>query len=142
MAVAVVQTGLDLGGVPLMVQLEQPVQDLLPHRRPDRVPGPLPRVMEPMVQPGREQVIPPVSPHHSLINTSVNLPQLSNVRVGAALIMHEVVGRRQSRLPGEHQIPSEPIKPTAGFPHLNCDSWKWKGFKHIGKRISKVAFHR
>lgn len=82
-AALVVQPGLDLGGVPLMVQLKQPVQDFLPNRRPNRVPNPLPRLMEPMIQPAGEQVIPPIRPHHSLVDRPVNLPQFGYVRVGA-----------------------------------------------------------
>ena len=85
-----------------MVQFEQTVQDFLPHHRADRVPGALPRVMEPMVQPSREQVIPPVSPHHGLIDSPVDLPQFGNVRIGAALVVHEVVGSGQPSLPGQH----------------------------------------
>lgn len=72
----VVQAGLDFGGVALVVQFKQTVQDLLSDCRPDRVPRALAGVMEPVVQPGSEQVVPPVGSHHGLVDRPVNLPEL------------------------------------------------------------------
>ena len=45
----VMQSRLDLSCIPLMIQLQQPIQDLLPHHRPDRVANPLSRLVEPMI---------------------------------------------------------------------------------------------
>lgn len=114
----VVQARLDLRGVPLVVQFEQTIQDLLPDHRADRVPGALARVVEPVVQSRHEQVVSPVRPDDSFVDGPVNLPQFGNIRIDAALVVHEVVGRGQPGLPGQHQLAPEGVKPASEFPHL------------------------
>jgi hypothetical protein len=46
--------------------------------------------------------------------------QIGDVRVGASLIVHKVVGCRQSRLPRQHESCPERLKLLSKLPHLRA----------------------
>src|SRR5690606_16190308 len=71
----VVKPGGDLGRVPLMVQLKQPINKLPLDGRTHGVPRLAPGLVMAVVELG-DQVVPPVRPAHSLIDHLVNLAKL------------------------------------------------------------------
>src|SRR5579859_145977 len=117
-----------LGRITLMVQLQQPIQDLLSDHRADCVSDALPRLLESMIQ---LKISPTVGMRNRVIDFPVKIAQLYDVAIHASRIMYEVIDLCEPCLSRRHHFAPVRVKPVTQTSHLMRQFWKRKWLEYI-----------